>query len=68
LEAFGLRQLSWTAGEALGSLCGGTVFLLLHRHHGHQLYWLVLATVAMGGPALLLASARRAAVRTGTSG
>ncbi|WP_329520651.1 MFS transporter [Spirillospora sp. NBC_01491] len=42
LETFNLRQVCWSTGEALGSLCGGTVYLLL-RHGGHQrLYWLAL--------------------------
>ncbi|MEU8629726.1 MFS transporter [Streptomyces sp. NPDC048669] len=42
LEVFNLRQVCWTAGEALGALCGGALFLLLHRNgHGH-IYWLIL--------------------------
>jgi MFS family permease len=47
LEMFNLRQICWTSGEALGSLCGGTVFLLLHRDGHGQSYWLALGTCAL---------------------
>lgn len=47
LEAFNLRQVCWTTGEALGALCGGALFLLLHRNgHGH-IYWLILGISTM---------------------
>ncbi|MFI6647493.1 MFS transporter [Streptomyces sp. NPDC050529] len=47
LEAFNLRQVCWTTGEALGALCGGALFLVLYRTgHGH-IYWLVLGAGAM---------------------
>ncbi|MFE3583958.1 MFS transporter [Streptomyces vinaceus] len=45
LEAFNLRQVSWTAGEAVGSLAGGTLFLALDRAGLAQGYWLGVALV-----------------------
>ncbi|MEU9119083.1 MFS transporter [Streptomyces sp. NPDC048506] len=58
LEAFNIRQVSWTLGEALGSLSGGALFLFCYEH-GHQgTYWLVLAGVTAVGMPLLLLSAR----------
>ncbi|MEU8352819.1 hypothetical protein, partial [Streptomyces sp. NPDC048845] len=57
LEAFNLRQVSWTAGEAIGSLAGGTLFLALDRAGLGHTYWL---GVALGTGALLHVLARRA--------
>jgi MFS family permease len=56
LEAFNLRQVSWTAGEAIGSLAGGTLFLALHQAGLAHGYWL---GVALGTGALCYALARR---------
>ena len=47
LEMFNLRQVCWTTGEALGSLCGGTAFLLLHRNGQGQSYWLAVGICAL---------------------
>lgn len=55
LEAFNLRQLSWTAGEAIGSLAGGTVFLALDQAGLAHGYWL---GVALGTGAVLYGLAR----------
>lgn len=56
LEAFNLRQVSWTAGEAIGSLAGGTVFLTLDQAGHAHAYWL---GVALGAGAVCYALARR---------
>ncbi|WP_329269242.1 MFS transporter [Streptomyces sp. NBC_01451] len=56
LEAFNLRQISWTAGEAIGSLAGGTVFLALDRAGLAHGYWL---GVALGTGALCYLLGRR---------
>ncbi|WLQ41609.1 hypothetical protein P8A22_17425 [Streptomyces laculatispora] len=56
LEVFNLRQVCWTTGEALGALCGGALFLLLHRNGQGHLYWLALGSCAtVTVPPLLLA-------------
>jgi predicted MFS family arabinose efflux permease len=47
LEMFNLRQICWTTGQALGALCGGTVFLLLHRNGHGPFYWLALGVCAL---------------------
>ncbi|WP_285501050.1 MFS transporter [Actinokineospora sp. NBRC 105648] len=44
-EAFNLRQVCWTVGEALGSLAGGSVFLTMYHDGLHHTYWLVLAVL-----------------------
>ncbi|MEU0658509.1 MFS transporter [Streptomyces lavendulocolor] len=49
LAASNLQGVAWTTGEALGSLCGGAVFLLCHRHGAGSAYWLVLATATILG-------------------
>lgn len=54
LEAFGLRQICWTFGEALGSLCGGTIFLLLYLRGSGELYWLALAGATLVGMILFI--------------
>jgi MFS family permease len=59
LEMFNLRQVCWTTGEALGALCGGTLFSLLH-HHGHgRFYWLALASCALAITTPITLGARR---------
>lgn len=59
LEAFNLRQVCWTTGEALGALCGGALFLLLHRNgHGH-IYWLVLGISTMATITPLITGLRK---------
>lgn len=63
LEAFNLRQVSWTAGEAIGSLAGGTVFLTLHQAGLAHGYWL---GVALGTGALCYVLGRRLP-RSGTT-
>lgn len=45
LAASNLQQVAWTSGEALGSLCGGAVFLLCYQNGVSGPYWLVLAVV-----------------------
>ncbi|WUI03321.1 MFS transporter [Spirillospora sp. NBC_00431] len=47
LEMFNLRQICWTTGEAMGALCGGTVFPLLYRTGLGLLYWLALGACAV---------------------
>lgn len=54
------RQVCWTTGEALGSLCGGTVFLLLSSRGLGRLYWLGFGTIAIVLTVLLLVSHRPA--------
>jgi MFS family permease len=63
LESFNLRQFCWTAGEALGSLVGGTVFLALYLTQDGWLYWDVLGitTLAVTGLLLLAQRARHGA-------
>ncbi|MEU7885533.1 MFS transporter [Microbispora bryophytorum] len=63
LEAFNLRQVCWSSGEALGSLAGGALFLALYREGDGWLYWELLGAVTLACTGLLLSSARRAAVR-----
>ncbi|MGW5867232.1 MFS transporter [Streptomyces sp. NPDC055239] len=59
LEVFNLRQVCWSVGEALGALCGGALFLRLHRNgHGH-LYWLALGISAMVTITLLITEVTR---------
>lgn len=58
LAASNLQQVSWTGGEALGSLCGGAVFLLCYHNGAGNVYWLVLAAVAGAGTLPYLARRR----------
>lgn len=53
LAASNLQQLAWTAGEALGSLAGGGLFLLAYHHRLGNLYWLSLGAVAVVVPYLM---------------
>ncbi|MEV4050693.1 MFS transporter [Amycolatopsis sp. NPDC049688] len=46
LAASNLQGVAWTTGEALGSLCGGALFLLGYHHGAAQWYWLGLAVLA----------------------
>ncbi|HEV2783900.1 MAG TPA: MFS transporter [Actinophytocola sp.] len=62
IEAFNLRQACWTVGEAAGSFCGGSIFLVLLNHGGARLYWLSLAACGLAAVALL-ALPLRASVR-----
>lgn len=59
LEALNFRQVCWTAGEALGSLCGGTLFLLLSDIGMDHLYWLMLGVAAVLGSLFVLVPRRR---------
>ena len=61
LEAFNLRQVCWTSGEALGSLAGGTLFLGMYLNGNGRLYWLLLAGSTLVSLAALMFSARREA-------
>ncbi|MGC9669670.1 hypothetical protein ACNTMW_24365 [Planosporangium sp. 12N6] len=64
IESLAVRQIAWTLGSALGSWCGGAVFLSCH-HRGHdRLYWLVLAAVTSLSTTLFMAQARRSAPQT----
>jgi MFS family permease len=54
LEALNVRQICWTTGEALGSLCGGTVFLMLSGQNLGRLYWLTVGTTAILATLLLI--------------
>ncbi|MGW7531076.1 MFS transporter [Amycolatopsis sp. NPDC054798] len=54
LERLNFRQICWTAGEAFGSLCGGTVFLVVRASGSDQFYWLGLGAVAFAVTAILL--------------
>lgn len=64
LEAFNLRQICWSVGEALGMLCGGSLYLMLYRRGEGQNYWLILATLTFVGiAALMFPLLRRGPVR-----
>jgi predicted MFS family arabinose efflux permease len=60
LGASNLQGVAWTVGEALGSLCGGAVFLVSYQHGLDNWYWLVLACATVLGVLPYLAAARRA--------
>ncbi|MFJ7213639.1 MFS transporter [Amycolatopsis sp. NPDC098790] len=64
LERLNFRQVCWTAGEALGSLCGGTLFLVLAARELDRFYWLGLAVVSIAGTVLLLVTRPRTASRS----
>ncbi|MFF7974930.1 MFS transporter [Streptomyces sp. NPDC007905] len=63
LEAFNLRQVCWSFGEALGAFSGGTLFVALHGQGRGRLYWDALAFVTLAVTGLLLLLARRTAPR-----
>jgi MFS family permease len=54
LEAMSLRQLCWTIGVAAGSLCGGSLFLLLRDAGAGRWYWLSLGAITVASVALLV--------------
>lgn len=60
LAASNLQGVAWTTGEALGSLCGGAVFLVCYQHGTANLYWLVLAAVTLAGAVPYLIGRRTA--------
>jgi MFS family permease len=66
LAASNLQGVAWTAGEALGSLCGGAVFLICFAHGAAGPYWLVLAAVAISGAVGHLVTRRPVPERTVT--
>ncbi|MGW5049845.1 MFS transporter [Actinokineospora sp. NPDC004072] len=47
LAASNLQGVAWTAGEALGSLAGGALFLLAYQNGIAAVYWLALAAVTV---------------------
>jgi MFS family permease len=49
MAASNLQGLAWTAGESLGSLCGGAIFLICYRHGAASAYWLALAAATFAG-------------------
>ncbi|MEV5957080.1 MFS transporter [Streptomyces sp. NPDC051987] len=59
LEAFNLRQVCWSFGEALGAFAGGALFVALHDQGRGHLYWQALAVVTLAVTCLLLILARR---------
>lgn len=61
LVSSNLQGVAWTTGEALGSLFGGSVFLLCWDRGAGNLYWLVLAalTVVCAAPFLRRAVVER---------
>jgi MFS family permease len=56
LEALNFRQVCWTVGESLGSLCGGTLFLLLSQGGHGRIYWLALGAAAIVSTLFLFGS------------
>jgi MFS family permease len=58
LEAFNLRQVAWTSGEALGSWCGGSVFLALYVAGAAPAYWLTLGGCTVVAVGVLVLSDR----------
>jgi len=60
LEAFNLRQVSWTLGEAVGAWAGGTVFLFCLEKDVGRIYWLTVgaATLLVMSAVMLTARAR----------
>ncbi|MFJ7044974.1 MFS transporter [Streptomyces sp. NPDC101112] len=63
LEAFNLRQVCWSFGEALGALSGGALFVALHDQGRGWLYWQSLGAVTLAVTCLLLFLSRRTAPR-----
>ncbi|MER8028879.1 MFS transporter [Streptomyces bauhiniae] len=47
LEVMHLRQVCRTAGDSLGSLAGGSLFLLLHDAGRGRLYWVALGVLTL---------------------
>lgn len=63
LEAFNLRQVCWSFGEALGALSGGALFVALHGQGRGWLYWQLLGAVTLTVTCLLLFLSRRTVPR-----
>jgi MFS family permease len=59
LEAFNLRQVCWSFGEALGALSGGALFVALHGQGRGWLYWVTLGAVTLTATGLLQFLAHR---------
>lgn len=59
LEAFNLRQVCWSFGEALGALSGGALFVALHDQGRGSLYWVTLGALTLTATGLLQFLARR---------
>jgi MFS family permease len=59
LEAFNLRQVCWSFGEALGALSGGALFVALHDQGRGPLYWVTLGAVTLTATGLLQYLAHR---------
>jgi hypothetical protein len=49
MAASNLQGVAWTTGEAFGSLCGGSLFLVCYQHGAGHLYWLLLAGITVAG-------------------
>ncbi|MFJ2648445.1 MFS transporter [Streptomyces sp. NPDC087420] len=64
LEVMHLRQVCWSTGEALGSLAGGSLFLMLHDAGEAWLYWDVLGVVTLVCTGLLAFLVRPGTPRT----
>lgn len=47
LAASSLQAVSWTTGEALGSLAGGSLFLLAWYNGVSEIYWLTLSLLTV---------------------
>jgi MFS family permease len=63
LEAFNLRQVSWTIGEAAGAWCGGSVFLYCLDNGVGRIYWLAVGAVTLLGMSALVLTARTRRLR-----
>lgn len=66
LEAFNLRQVCWSFGEALGALSGGALFVTLHDQGHGRLYWAALGAITLTATALLQYLAHRDPAGTDT--
>ncbi|MET9232371.1 MFS transporter [Lentzea sp. NPDC003310] len=51
LVSSNLQGVAWTTGEAVGSLFGGSLFLLCWDRGAGNVYWLVLAALTVAGAA-----------------
>lgn len=65
LAASNLQGVAWTAGEALGSLAGGALFLVCYQQGISNVYWLLVAAATVVG-ALPYLAVRRAAAEGAT--
>ncbi|GHF66427.1 MFS family permease [Amycolatopsis bartoniae] len=55
LEALNFRQISYTVGEAFGSLVGGSLFVILSVRGLESAYWLGIGILAIAATLVLLA-------------